>query len=102
MKAKYDGVNYSLEIMDAIYYYNNGDKNIQNYIDILYYLYYNTIDKTLKEKIVNVFNKYNYCIQCGSKMIKYTWEEPHTELNPTEYEEMSCYDCPVCGDFHKK
>ena len=86
------------EIILAVY-----DKYVDSFdekemMDILYYLYHTTTDDNMKRQIIDIFNEKNYCIECGNKMEKYQWSEPHDETDPTSYEEYTVWDCPYCGD----
>lgn len=62
--------------------------------DMLFYLYHTTTDDKMKENILPFFNENNICIQCGSKMVYYEWDE----ARPIGSETMSTYDCAKCGE----
>lgn len=92
--------NFSSEIFDTIVDYFSEDKDILK--DGLLYLYKTTNDDKLKRKIVEWFNKENYCISCGEKMVYYKWYEKHNELDDNAKEHFYSYDCPNCGDLNDK
>lgn len=94
-------LNFSREIIDLICDDFKDDERLV--IDVLRYLYYTSTDDKMKEQIVMILNDYQYCLECGNKLETYTYEEPHTELNPIAYEIMTDVYCPVCDfcDFYK-
>lgn len=91
---KYNEENFSTEIIDLICDLWNDDERLV--MDALRYLYYTTTDDNMKSQIVDIFNDYEYCLECGSKLETYTYEEAHTELNPIAYETMTDVYCPIC------
>lgn len=91
---KYKGENFSREIIDTLCEDFKDDEQLV--MDILRYLYYTSTDDKMKSQIVDIFDDYQYCLTCGSKLETYTYEEPHTELNPTAYEIMTDMFCPIC------
>lgn len=86
--------NFSREIIDTLCDDYKNDEQLV--MDMLRYLYYTNTDDKMKEQIVMIFNDYEYCIECGSKLKIYTYEEPHTELKPTAYETITEVYCPIC------
>lgn len=94
----YKGENFATEIISLITETFDDDEQLM--IDVLKYLYETSEDDYMKSQIVEVFNKHEYCITCGSKLETYTYIEPHTELNPTAYETMTDVYCPIC-DFYE-
>lgn len=63
---------------------------------IMYSLYHATNDFELKELIVGVLNDLDVCIQCGSKLTGYTFEETHTELDNRNVEVFVAKLCNIC------
>ena len=60
------------------------------------FAYYTTTNEKLQSNIVEILSDMNYCIECGSKMINYEWEEAHDELDGSPKEEFSASFCPNC------
>lgn len=94
----YKGENFATEIVSLITETFDDDEQLM--IDILKYLYETSEDDYMKSQIVDVFNNHEYCIDCCSKLKTYTYEEPHTELNPIAYETIVDVYCPIC-DFYE-
>lgn len=86
------------EVIDCIVdaYKDDGEEGTELVKDILRYLYETTTDNKLKFKIEEWFDEEHYCVDCGSKLELYEYQETHTELdgNPIEY--LSEYICPLC------
>ena len=93
----YKGENFSREIIDLICDDWNDDKQLV--IDALVYLYYTTDDDKMKSQIVDVCNDYGYCVECRTKLITYSWDEIHTELEYDNREPMSAQFCPICDKY---
>ena len=91
---KYNVEDLHKEIIESIvtYFANDEDTLIQ----CLRYLYYNTEDDLLKKEVIENISERNYCIECGTKLITYTWDETHTELEYNNQEWFSCQLCPCC------
>lgn len=88
-------LNFSREIIDLITDDWWDDKNLV--MSALFYLYQTTTDNKMKYQIEDIFNEEKYCIHCGSPMQYYEYQEPHTELNPVQYEIIGNYICPNCS-----
>lgn len=86
--------NMSDEVLDAILDVYKDDKELV--ISCLMFLYYTTTNEKLQSNIVEILSDMNYCIECGSKMINYEWEEAHDELEGSYKEEFSASFCPNC------
>lgn len=84
------------EVVDLIIDSFRDDKQL--IVNILFYLYKTTTDDAMKQSILHFMNEQNICIQCGSEMVYYEWNEPR----PLGSETMSAYDCPCCGDLKYK
>lgn len=91
---KYSGENFSREIIDLICDSWSDDEELV--FEALRYLYNTSTDNKLMNQIVDIFNDYGRCLTCDSKLKTYTYEEPHTELNPVDYEIMTDVYCPIC------
>lgn len=89
--------NFSTEIIDLVC--DTYAKDKQLVIDILFYLYHTTSDDKMKQQIVDIFNTEGYCIDCGSKLTTYTWDEIHTELEYNNREPMFADYCPICDRY---
>lgn len=89
--------NFSTEIIDLVC--DTYAKDKQLVIDILFYLYHTTSDDKMKQQIVDIFNTEGYCIDCGSKLTTYTWNEIHIELEYNNREPMFAYYCPICDRY---
>ena len=94
---KYNVEDLHKEIIESIvtYFANDEDTLIQ----CLRYLYYNTEDDLLKKEAIENISERNYCIECGTKLIAYTWDEIHTELEYDNREPMSAQFCPICDKY---
>lgn len=92
--------NMSGEVVSTIsdYYEKDGKEGVLLTRDILLYLYKNTTDDKLMQRIVEWMNSEGFCVECGTALEQYVTSEPHTELDPVEYEFKTWYDCPYCGD----
>jgi hypothetical protein len=90
--------NFSSEIVETIteYYANDGKDGKELTKDILLYLYHTTTDDRLKLRILEWFNKENYCIECGMKLQAYDWCEIHDELEGNPREWFTTWLCPIC------
>lgn len=86
--------NMSTEILDTLCEAYKDDKELV--VSCLMFLYYSTTDEKLQSNIVQILSDMNYCIECGSKMINYSWEETHDELDGCPKEEFSVSLCPNC------
>jgi hypothetical protein len=94
---KYNVEDLHKEIIESIvtYFANDEDTLIQ----CLRYLYYNTEDDLLKKEVIENISERNYCIECGTKLITYTWDEIHTELEYNNREPMFAEYCPYCDEY---
>lgn len=88
--------NFSQEIVDLIMTDWKADESLV--IKSLLYLYHTTTDYDMKDMIENVFNDMGYCVNCGSKLMNYEWEEVHTELPYNNIETMNIQLCPICNE----
>ncbi len=92
---KFKEGDFSREIIDLITEDWKDDKQLV--MDALYYLYHTTTDNVMKSQIKDIFYEEHCCLNCGSQMQYYEYQEPHMELYPVEYETFGCYICPVCS-----
>lgn len=90
----YKGENFSREIIDTLCDDYKDDEQLV--MDMLRYLYYTSTDDKMKEQIVMIFNDFNYCLECGSKMQLYEYDEIHDELTYNNVEHIKYYECPIC------
>lgn len=93
--------NMSFEVVSTIseHYSDDGKEGKELVKDILFYLYYITTDKKLKNRIEDWFDEEEYCIDCGEKLVPYEYNEWHSEVHA--YETMCELVCPNC-DFGYK
>ena len=96
-------VDMSSELLDCVMEYfkqDNGDyteDDREAIASILHYLYHNTTNSNLQNQIRNIMSEdLKYCVDCGSKLKLYTWQEVHTEVPPPNIETFSDYFCPEC------
>lgn len=89
-----------IDIIDEYYASNINENNledsIEEYKELLFYLYNTSIDKKLKAIIEDWFKEKNYCIKCGEKLRSYEYREKHDEIEGDFYEYFNVYLCPDC------
>ena len=89
--------NFSTEIISVLEEDFSDDEELIK--DMLFYLYHTTTDDNMQSQIVDWFNSNGYCIECGTKLITYTWDEIHTELEYDNREPMLAQFCPICDKY---
>lgn len=93
----YKGENFATEVISLITETFEDDEQLM--IDILRYLYKTSEDDCMILQIIEVFGEYEYCINCGSKLHYYEWDEIHSELDYNNIEHCGAMMCPNC-DFY--
>lgn len=89
--------NMAYEVVDAIECFYEEDKELVK--DCLFYLYHTTTDNKIKSKIEKWFDNNSYCIECGSELKRFDWEEVHDELEDCPRECFISFECPYCDSI---
>ena len=63
-------------------------------------LYLNNLNdedlKIIQNESIKYLKKLNRCVNCGSKLVIYTYRQLHSELDGQQYEIMNELMCPNC------
>lgn len=86
------------EIIEAVETYFCDDKDI--IVDCMLYLK----NATARVEDLNTINKWfddnNRCRVCGSEMDSVAIKEPHYEIGPNVYENLTEFYCPCCSGIY--